>query len=102
MATSVWDDPRLREIGRRWAREAFTIADDLEGYGASAAALLDPVDMTRPHHVSIPATLADVLVAILLTLPRRQEDEPDRSLGPNVVALRGKPREPVRFRSLKA
>jgi hypothetical protein len=50
--------------------------------------LLEPVDLTRPHHVSIPTLLADVLVAILLTLPRRKEDEPDRSLGENVTALR--------------
>jgi len=85
---NMWDDPRLREIGRRWAREAYTIADDLEGYGADAGALLEPVDLTRPHHVSIPTMLADVLVAILLTLPRRKEDEPDRLLGENVTALR--------------
>jgi hypothetical protein len=85
---SVWDNPRLREIGRHYAAEAYTIADDLEGYGADAGALLEPVDLTRPHHVSIPTMLADVLVAILLTLPRRKEDEPDRSLGENVTALR--------------
>jgi hypothetical protein len=102
MGYSDWDDPRLREIGRRWAREAYRIADDLEGYGADAAALLEPVDLTRPHHVSIPTMLADVLVAILLTLPRRKEDEPDRSLSENVVALRGKPRERIRFRPLSS
>ena len=71
MGPSVWDDPRLREIGRHYAAEAYTIADDLEGYGADAGALLEPVDPTRPHHVSIPTMLADVLVAILLTLPRQ-------------------------------
>ena len=100
---SDWDDPKLREIGRRYAADAYRIADDLEGYGADAAALLEPADLTRPHHVSIPTMLADVLVAILLTLPRRQkEDEPDRSLGPNVVALKGKPLDRPRYRSLEA
>jgi hypothetical protein len=56
--TTDWDDHKLSEIGRHYAAQAYTIADDLEGYGADAAALLEPVDLTRPHHISIPTMLA--------------------------------------------
>ena len=89
MGPSVWDDPRLREIGRHYAAEAYTIADDLEGYGADAGALLEPVDLTRPHHVSIPTMLADVFGrhSVSDAAAAEKEDELDRSLGENAHSV---------------
>jgi hypothetical protein len=88
MKTSDWDDPSIRAIGRRYAAEAYDLASELDNYGADAAALLNPQqDPTRPRNVSIPAALADVVMAVLLALPR-PEWAPDRPLGENVTALR--------------
>jgi hypothetical protein len=88
MRTSDWDDPEIRAIGRRYAAEAYDLASELHGYGADAAELLKPrQDPTRPPNVSIPATFADALMALLLALPR-PEWAPDRPLGENVTALR--------------
>jgi hypothetical protein len=70
------------------AVEAYDLASELDNYGADAAALLNPQqDPTRPRNVSIPAALADVVMAVLLALPR-PEWAPDRPLGENVTALR--------------
>jgi hypothetical protein len=99
-----WDDPEIRKLGRQWAREAYDIAGELEDRGADAAQLLlsyKDQDLTRPRAVTIPTMMADVIQAILLSLPR-QAGAPDRSLGDNVIALKGKPRERIRFRSLSA
>jgi hypothetical protein len=86
--TSDWDDPSIRAIGRRYAAEAYDLASELNNYGADAAALLkSQQDPTRPRDVSIPSMLADVVMAVLLALPR-QEGAPDQSLGENVTALR--------------
>jgi hypothetical protein len=41
----------------------------------------------RPRNVSISAALADVVMAVLLALPR-PEWAPDQPLGENVTALR--------------
>jgi hypothetical protein len=85
--TADWDDPEIRNIGRRWASEAYDLASQLHSRGADAAALREPHDPTRPRDVVIPAMLADVVMAILLTLPR-PEWAPDQPLGENVTALR--------------
>lgn len=70
MKTSDWDDPSIRAIGRRYAAEAYDLASELHHYGADAAELLKPQhDPTRPRDVAIPAMFADVLMAVLLTLP---------------------------------
>ena len=88
MKTSDWDFAELRTIGRRYAAEAYDLASELHSYGADAAALLEPQqDPTRPRDVVIPAMLADVVMAVLLTLPRPKW-APDQSFGENVTALR--------------
>jgi hypothetical protein len=88
MKTSDWDDPTIRAIGRRYAADAYDLASELHHYGADAAELIKPqLDPTRPRDLSIPAMLADVLMAVLLTLPR-PEWAPDQLLGENVTALR--------------
>jgi hypothetical protein len=88
MKTSDWDDPEIRAIGRRYAAEAYDLASELHHFGADAAELLKPQhDPTRPREVAIPATFADVLMAVLLTLPR-PDWAPDQPLGENVTALR--------------
>ena len=88
MKTSDWDDSSIRAIGRRYAAEAYDLASELHRYGADAAELLKPQhDPTRPRDVAIPAMFADVLMAVLLTLPR-PEWAPDQPLGENVTALR--------------
>jgi hypothetical protein len=86
--TSDWDDSSIRAIGRRYAAEACDLASELHHYGADAAELLKPQhDPTRPRDVAIPAMFADVLMAVLLTLPR-PDWAPDQPLGGNVTALR--------------
>jgi hypothetical protein len=88
MKTSDWDDPSIRAIGRRWAYEAYDIASELHDRGADASELLKSrQDPTRPHEICLPTMLVDVLMAILLTLPR-QAGAPDQPLGANVTALR--------------
>jgi hypothetical protein len=87
MKTSDWDDPAIRAIGRRWAAEAYDVASELHDFGADASALLKPYDPARPRDVDIPAMFADVVMAVLLALPR-PEWAPDRPLGENVTALR--------------
>ena len=88
MKTSDWDDPSIRAIGRRYAAEAYDLASELHNYGADAAELLKPQhDPIRPRDVAIPAMFADVVMAVLLTLPR-PEWAPDQPLAENVTALR--------------
>jgi hypothetical protein len=89
MQRSDWNDSRIRAIGRRYAAEAYDLASELDNYGADAATLLrawDQQDPGRPCTVTIPAMLADALMALLLSLPRPQW-APDRPLGGNVVLL---------------
>jgi hypothetical protein len=87
MKPSDWDDPRIRALGRRYAIDAYDLASELDDYGADAAALLQGgQDPNRPRSVSIPAALADALMAILLALPRPPW-APDRPLGENVKPL---------------
>ena len=78
MQPADWDDPSIRAIGRKWRAEAYDLASELHGRGADASPLLrSESDPTRPPTVSIPAMLADVVMAVLLALPRR-EGGPDR------------------------
>jgi hypothetical protein len=75
MSQSDWNDPRLRAIGRQFAADAYEIALDLKNYGADAAALLLPKAelrklAERPTHITLPMRFADVLMALLLSLPR--------------------------------
>ena len=87
MRTSDWDDPEIRAIGRRYAAEAYDLASELHNFGADAAELLRPQgDPRRQRDVTIPVMLADVIMAVLLTLPR-PEWAPDQPLGENVTAL---------------
>ena len=86
MKTSDWDDPTIRAIGRRYAA-AYDLASKLHNYGADAAALLKPHDPMRPRDVYLPAMIADVVMAVLLTLPR-PDWAPDQPLAENVTALR--------------
>jgi hypothetical protein len=104
MSPSDWDSLELRAIGRKWAAEVYDIASELENYGADAAQLLlsyKHQDPTRPREITIPTMMADVLMAILLTLPR-QAGAPDQPLGGNVTPLRGAPHERIRFRPLSS
>ena len=88
MKTSDWDDLTIRAIGRRYAADAYDLASELHHYGADAAELLKPQnDPTRPRDVAVPAMFADVLMAVLLTLPR-PDWAPDQPTGENVTALR--------------
>ena len=70
--TSDWDSLELRAVGRRWAAEAYDIASELHGFVADASELLksrpDP-ELGRTT-ITIPSMLADVVMAILLRLPR--------------------------------
>jgi hypothetical protein len=68
--TSDWDSSEIRAIGRRWAVQAYDVASELSDFGADAAALLKPHDPMRPRDLCLPAMLADVVMAVLLTLPR--------------------------------
>ena len=70
MKTSDWDSSEIRAIGRRWAVQAYDIASELSDFGADAAALLKPHGPMRPRDLCLPAMLADVVMAVLLTLPR--------------------------------
>jgi hypothetical protein len=88
MKPSDWDNPEIRAIGRRYAKEALNLADELDSFGADASALLDrEYDPTRPRTISLPTMSADVSMAVLLTLPP-PDWLPDQPLGENVTALR--------------
>ena len=85
MKTSDWGDPTIRAIGRRFAADAYDLASKLDNYGADAAALLKPHDPMRPRDICLPAMLADVVTAVLLSLPR-PDWAPDQPLAENVTA----------------
>jgi len=83
MKTADWDDPSIRAVGRKWAAEAYEIASELHNYGADAAQLLlsyRDQDMSRPREITIPAMLADVVMAVLLHLQRPPEPPLDESV----------------------
>jgi hypothetical protein len=78
-----WNDPRLREIGAKFAADAYEIALDLKSRGADAAVFLRKLADKRPTHITIPTRFADMLMALLLSLPRsdlgrRRNWSPDR------------------------
>jgi hypothetical protein len=76
MKTSDWNDPRLREIGAKFALDAYDLASELDTYGADASVLLLPkaeqrrLAGERPTHITLPTAFADALMALLLSLPR--------------------------------
>ena len=89
MKTSDWDDPAIRAVGLKYARESYDLASELHNFGADAAQLLlsyKEQKSGRPD-VRLPPMLADAVMAVLLALPR-PEWAPDRPLGENVTALR--------------
>ena len=90
MRSSDWDDPRICEIGRRYALDAYDLASELDNYGADAARLLSPPREARfpLPDVTIPSMFADALMALLLSLPRCEKWQPNAPLGENVVVLK--------------
>jgi hypothetical protein len=88
LKTSDWDDPSIRAVGRKWAAEAYDLASELHDRGADASPLVKSRqwDPKRPHEICLP-TLVDVVMAILLMLPR-QAGAPDQPLAENIVTLR--------------
>jgi hypothetical protein len=83
MKTGDWNDPRLHEIGARFAADAYEIALDLKNLGADAAVFLRKLADERPTHITVPTRFADMLMALLLSLPRsdlgrRRTWSPDR------------------------
>jgi hypothetical protein len=83
MRQSNWNDPRLLEIGKQFAADAYEIALDLKSYGADAAVFLGKLADKRPTHITVPTRFADMLMALLLSLPRsdlgrRSNWSPDR------------------------
>jgi hypothetical protein len=87
MRTSDWNDPRLREIGTKFAADAYEIASELHSYGADASVLLlrkRDWQPRRPHQVCIPTACADALMALLLSLPRSDLGRP-RNWAPQLL-----------------
>jgi hypothetical protein len=94
MKTGDWNNPRLRQIGERFAADAYDLASELEDYGADASVLLLPeaeqreLAASRPPKVCVPTMFADVLMAILLSLPRPEEGRGRRrEWSPELVQL---------------
>jgi hypothetical protein len=87
MKPSDWDSPEIRAIGRRWAVVSYDIASELSDFALTPLISSTPDRTRRPREICLPTMLVDVLMAILLTLPR-QKGAPDQPLGENVTALR--------------
>jgi hypothetical protein len=71
----LWNDPRIRQFGERFAEEALDFATELYARGAEPLELLAPYqekNLDRPD-VCIPPAFADALTALLLALPRSGE-----------------------------
>ena len=68
------DDPRIRKLGKHFSREAYELAVELVSRGADLVRLKHPYlyrdDLPDDGEVRIPAQFADILMAILLSLPR--------------------------------
>jgi hypothetical protein len=79
MKASDWNNSKLRQIGEQYAADAYELASELIDYGADASVLLLPeaeqrkLAASRPPNVCLPTKLVDVLMAILLSLPRPEE-----------------------------
>jgi hypothetical protein len=72
MKTSDWDNPEIRAVGLKYASESYDLASELHNFGADAAQLLlsyKEQKSGRPD-VRLPPMLADVVMAVLLALPR--------------------------------
>ena len=78
----AWDDPRVLRIGKQKAADAYDLADYLNWRGADATALLmtDEQYAERAERraerldggeVHLPIRFADVVMAVLLSLPRK-------------------------------
>jgi hypothetical protein len=76
-----WNNPRLRRLEQTFIEQAYTLADDLGGYGADPEQLLLPREKrrARPFSVEVPPMLLDVMAALLLALPRSGERPGRRS-----------------------
>ena len=110
MRSSDWNDPQICEIGRHWAREAYDLASQLDEYGADAARFVSvrwvagempsggDYPEGTPSHVCVPTMFADMLMCLLLSLPRHEKWMPDVPLGENVTVLKRRP-GPPRFGS---
>jgi hypothetical protein len=123
MTKRDWNDPRLRKIGRQFAADAYEIALDLKTFGADAAVFVLPKAelqklADRPIHITIPTRFADMLMALLLSLPRsniertrnwsprRVQASMDRGMSLRAAAKKeaeraGKPAELIRRRMLE-
>jgi hypothetical protein len=71
-----WNDPRLLRIGKEFAADAYTMAEQLNRNGADATVWLlskeEQHERNRAkNQVCIPAAFADALMAVLLALPRK-------------------------------
>jgi hypothetical protein len=76
-ARKSWDDPRVLRIGKKYAAEAYDLADYLNTRGADATALVMTDDEQaelaerRDDQVTLPVHFADVVMAVLLAMPRK-------------------------------
>jgi hypothetical protein len=88
MKTSDWNNPRLREIGAKFAADAHEMASELHSYGADASTLLSPrrawQPRSYPREICVPKPFADALMAILLSQPRPDIGRP-RNWSPDRV-----------------
>src|SRR4051794_36016045 len=93
MANS-WNSLRLRKIGRSYAEQAYDLADNLNSYGADATFLLLDEKAQRRRlakrspDITIPTMFADVLMAVLLALPRPKQTGRRRGWSPVNVQAR--------------
>jgi hypothetical protein len=78
---SDFNNPRLRQLGKAFAAEAYNLADELHSRGADPEQLLLPWRQRRrrPLNLKIPYELADIVAAVLLALPRHGEGRGRRS-----------------------
>jgi hypothetical protein len=79
MAAQVdWNDPRVLKIGADYRREAHDLADEFNSYGADATRLLGSYrDLpTEKRDVCVPVKFADVIMAVLLSLPSAKRGRP--------------------------
>ena len=70
-----WDDPRIRKLGRHFGREAYDLAAELASCGADLVRLKHPYlyrDLPNDGMILIQAQFADILMAILLSQPRKK------------------------------
>jgi hypothetical protein len=79
---SDWNNPRVRQLGKQFAAEAYTLAGELNSHGADPMRLLLPREEQAdnlPWDICVPRELLDVVTAVLLSLPRPGERRGRRS-----------------------